>query len=122
MKRLVLNAVIKICGKAILLTVLVGIVIGIIGYVNRWDTSLPYSNALFVAGCLLIIAGTASRLGAGQEWESFQRLSAESFRSMSVGERASFIVEASSPVSLAILGLLSGVLLMLISLLVMKVF
>ena len=65
MKRLVIMAMIKMCGKAILLTVIAGIVIGAIGHVNRWDTSLAYSNAFFITGCLAIVAGASSRLGAG---------------------------------------------------------
>jgi hypothetical protein len=42
-------------------------------------------------------------------------LNAESFREMSSGERANFIINESSPISLVILGLLSGILLILIS-------
>jgi hypothetical protein len=104
-------AIIKMCGKDILLTVIAGIVIEVIGYMNKWDTSLAYSNAFFIAGCLAIIAGVLSRLGAGQEWNNLQSLYAESFRDMSSSERANFIMNASSSVSLVILGLLSGILL-----------
>ena len=118
MKRLVIVTAIKMCGEAILITILVGIVIAIIGNLNGWETSVKYSNAFFIAGCLVIIAGASSRMGAGQEWGSFQLLSGESFRDMSPGERANFIVEASSSFRLVILGLLSGVLLILISQLV----
>jgi hypothetical protein len=91
-------------------------------HMNKWDTSLAYSNAFFIAGCLVIAAGALSRLGAGQEWNNFQLLHAESFREMSSGERANFIINASSSVSMVILGLLSGVLLILISVLVTKMF
>ena len=122
MKRLVITAMIKTGGEAILLTIFAGIVIGIIGYLNKWDTSLKYSNAFFIAGCLLIIAGTSSRLGASQERNLFQVLYAESFRDMSASERANFIVNASSSVRLVILGLLSGILLLLISFFVTKLF
>jgi hypothetical protein len=122
MKRLVILAIIKMCGKAILLTVMVGIVIGVIGYKYKWDTSLPYSNAFFIAGCLMIVAGASSRLGAGQEWGVFQSLYLESFRNMSSGEQAEFIINASSSVNLVILGVLSGILLILISWFVTKMF
>ena len=115
-------AIIKMCGEAVLLTIFAGIVIGIIGSLNKWDTSLEYSNAFFIAGCLVIIAGTSSRLGVGQEWSYFQGLYAESFRDMSPSERANFIVNASSSVHLVILGLWSGILLILISVLVTKLF
>jgi hypothetical protein len=122
MKRFVMMAIIKMGGKAILFTMIAGIVIGAIGYTKKWDTSLQYSNAFFIAGCLMIVAGAASRMGAGQEWGNFQLLYAESFRDMSSGERANFIIDASSSVSLVILGLLSGILLILISVLITKIF
>jgi hypothetical protein len=122
MKRLVIMTIIKMCGKAILLTLIAGIVIGVIGHIKRWDTSLVYSNAFFIAGCLAIIGGASSRLGASQGWSNLQLLYAESFRDMSNDERANFVINASSSVSLAILGLLSGTLLFLISLFVTKMF
>jgi hypothetical protein len=122
MRRLVILAIIKMCGEAILLTVIAGMVIGAIGYINNWDTSLAYSNAFFIAGCLVILAGASSRLGAGQQWGNFRSLYAESFRDMSSDERAKFIIDASSSVRLVILGLLSGLLLILISVFVTKMF
>ena len=122
MKRLVITAMIKMGGEVILLTISAGSIIGIIGYLNKWDTALKYSNAFFIAGSLLIIAGASSRLGAGQERNIFQGLYAESFRDMSASERANFIVNASSSVRLVILGLLSGSLLFIISLLMAKMF
>lgn len=122
MKRLVIMAIITMSGKVILIVVTVGIVIGVIGWMSKWETSLAYSNAFFIAGCLVIVAGAMSRLGAGQEWSSFQSLYAESFRSMSSSERANFIISISSSVNLLILGLLSGILLILISAFVAKIF
>ncbi len=122
MKRLVLMAILKMCGKAISITMITGIVIAGIGYMNKWDTSIAYSNAFFIAGCLLIIAGGMSRLAAGQEWNAFQLFSGESFRNMSSGDRVNFIINASSSLNLVILGLLSGILLILISLIVTKIF
>ena len=115
-------AIIKMCGKALTLTIVTGIVIGVIGYLNKWETSLAYSNAFFIAGCLMFIAGAMSRMAAGQEWSSFQSLYAESFRNMSSSERANFIIHASSSLNLLILGLLSGILCLLISILVTKLF
>jgi hypothetical protein len=122
MKRFVILTVIKMCGEAIFLTILIGSAILIIGNLKKWDTSVAYSNAFFVAGCLVIIAGAVSRLGASQGWNNFQLLNAESFRSMSASERANFIVSVSSSVRLVILGFLSGILLILISVLATKLF
>ena len=118
MKRLVFMTVIKMCGEAILISIFVGIVIVIIGNRNEWDTAVEYSNAFFIAGSLVFIAGVASRLGSGQERSYSQGLYMESFRDMSPGERGNFIVNTSSSLRLVILGLLSGVLLILISQLV----
>jgi hypothetical protein len=122
MKRFVFLAIITMFGKAILFTVIAGVVIGGIGYLKKWDTAIPYSNAFFIAGCLMIAAGAMSRLGAGQEWYSFQLIHAESFRDMSNNERANFIINASNSVSMLLLGLMSGILLILISVLVAKMF
>ena len=115
MNRLVIGAIIKMCTEVILLTAVIAAVIAIIGYINQWDSAVAYSNAFFLAGCVVIVAGTASRLGAGQDWKNFQLLPAESFRDMSSGERASYIVAASSPMHLVILGVLSGILLIIMS-------
>jgi hypothetical protein len=118
MKRQIMMVALKMAGEAIVLTILAGIVVVLIGYWRAWDTSFKYSNAFFIAGCLMFIGGAFSRQAAGQEWSYFQRLSADSFRDMSPGERANFIVEASSSMRLVILGILSGILLILISVLV----
>ena len=115
MRRLVILTIIKMCGEAILLSLLAGIAIGVLGYINKWESALTYSNAFFIAGSLMIVAGGFSRLNAGQEWNSFRLLYTDSFRGMSSGERADFIISASNSVRLAILGVLSGLLLILIS-------
>jgi hypothetical protein len=122
MKRLVIIAILKLCGEAILLAILVGIVIAIIGNLNKWDTPIQYSNAFFIAGCLVIVPGVMSRLRAGEEWYYFQSYSAESIRDMSPDERASFVVNTSTSLRHIILGLLTGILLILTSVLVMKLF
>ena len=115
MKQFIIQAIIKMGAKSIALTTVISIVIGMIGHINRWNSSIAYSNAFFLAGSLLIIAGTASKFTAGQEWNTFQVLSADSFRGMSSGERAQFIIDVSSSLSALILGVLSGLSLILIS-------
>jgi hypothetical protein len=122
MKRSAMMALLKICGEAILLAVIAGIAIVVIGVTKHWDTSLAYSNAFFIAGCLVIVAGASSRLGASQQPVNFQLPYAESSREMSSSERATFIINASSSFRLVILGLLSGILLILTSVLVTKMF
>ena len=115
MKKHILKIILKVFGEAILLAIIAGIIILGIGTLKEWDTSLAYSNAFFIAGCILIIAGTSTRMAAGQQWGSFQFLQAESFRQMSSGDRANYIIKTSSSGHLVILGVLSGCLLILIS-------
>lgn len=115
MDRLVAKAIFQMCAKAALLTAIVGAIIGVIGYVNKWDGQYAYSNAFFLAGCLLIIAGASSRYNAGQGWNVFQQFHAESFRGMSRSEQAKFIIDTSSSMSTVILGVLSGIFLIILS-------
>lgn len=119
MNRHIFKIIIKMIGEAILLAIIVGIVILGIGHIKNWETTLLYCNAFFIAGCFLIVAGTSTRYTAGQNWRVFQFLHAESFRQMSSGDRANFIIDASSSGHLVILGLLSGGLLILISVFLM---
>lgn len=122
MKHLLLTAILKSCAKALLLTLMIVVLIGVIGYIQRWDTSLAYSNAFFLAGCLMFIGGGFSRLAAGQDWRHAQQVHAETFREMSGGERTDFILEVSNSFNLMILGMVSGVLLVLLSLAVIRIF
>ena len=84
MKRQIISVVLKLGGEALLLTIFVGIMNIIIGNWKQWDTSAKYSNAFFIAGCLLIVGGAFARQAAGQEWGTFQKLSAESSGGMSL--------------------------------------
>ena len=115
MKRSVIKSITKMCVESFVFTAIIAVVIGVLGYINKWNSSLAYSNAFFVAGCLVIVAGASSRLAAGQERDTFQLFHAESFRDMSSSEQTNFIVNSSSSVHLFILGLLIGILLILIS-------
>lgn len=121
MKRLILITLIKMCAEAILITMIAGIGIVVIGHLNNWNTSISYSNAFFIAGGLMIVAGGMSRMIAGQSWFAFQFIYSESFRNMSSGERANFIIEASSSARFVIMGVMSGILLILISVIVAKI-
>jgi hypothetical protein len=121
MKRSDIVALGKMGGEAVLITIFVGILIGVIGYWKEWETSATYSNAFFIAGCLMFIGGAYSRRAAGEEWGIFQMINAESLGKMSPGERLKYIVTISSSFRLVILGGLSGILLFIISLLVWNI-
>ncbi len=108
-RRQVMIAISKLCGEAFIITILAGIAILILGNLNQWDSSMKYSNAFFIAGALVIIAGLSSRMAAGREWNTFQRVTGETFRGISPAERANYIVEASSSLRLVVVALLSGI-------------
>ena len=120
MKRVVISAIITMCVKVLVLTTVVGIVVAFIGNKNAWDTPMAYSNAFFIAGALVIIAGASSRLAASQERGAFLSVYAESFRHMSSSEKADYIVNISSSMSALILGVSSGILLIIISAILTK--
>ncbi len=115
MKRLIIKAIFTMCAKALGFTAAIAVIIAIIGYVNKWDSTLAYSNAFFLAGCLMIVAGTASNFRGSQENYNYRLFTAESFRGMSGSERALYIMNVNSPISNVILGVLTGILLILIS-------
>lgn len=122
MNRSVMIAFGRLCGEALLFTVVAIIIVGVMGNLNQWDTSAKYSNAFFIAGALVIIGGLSSRMAAGRDWDEFQRIDAASFRGMSPAERANLIVEASSSLRLVIVALMSGIFLIILSLLVWDLF
>jgi hypothetical protein len=115
MDRNAIQAIFRMFTNAVLLTTLVGIIIAIIGFSRQWTTTLQYSNAFFIAGSILIIAGASSRLNAGQEIDTHRLLNAQAFREMSSAERTDFIVAVNSSYRTLILGVLSGLLLIAIS-------
>lgn len=115
MEPLLLKAILKTLAKSILLTAVIAGGIGLFGYLKHWDSNITYSNVFFLAGGVMIILGAMSRLTAGESWNTFQLISAESFRGMSTSERANFIIEASSSMSALILGVLSGIFLIILS-------
>ena len=75
------------CVESFVFTAIIAVVIGILGYINKWNSTIAYSNAFFVAGCLVIVAGASSRLAAGQERDTCLLFHAESFRDMSSSEQ-----------------------------------
>jgi hypothetical protein len=122
MKRQVIVAILKLSAESVLLTLFAAIVIGIIGNSKKWDTNLEYSNAFFIAGSLVIVAGVFSRFGSRQGWNDSQELQAESSRDKNSGQQTNIIVNASGSFRLVIICLLSGILLIATSVLVMELF
>jgi hypothetical protein len=60
MKHSVLSTVLKFCVESLFIAIGVALIVLLIGYLNKWGDPIKYSNAFFIAGCLLIIAGTST--------------------------------------------------------------
>jgi hypothetical protein len=120
MKSLIVKAIINLCVKSILLTLAIGSLISLLGFVNHWATSLAYSNAFFLAGCLVIVAGTATKLSAQHDYSETFRF--ESFRKTFLNEPANATENSSGSLNLVALGLSTGISLALISILIDRLF
>ncbi len=108
----------RVLSEAGVVFLLVAILVGVIGYARQWSTSREFSDAFFIAGSLVIIAGASSRVAAGASWDIHQRFHSESMQGQGLGEQINSIVSASSPWRLVILGFLSGLALMVVSVLI----
>jgi len=115
MTRSFILTILKFFGEVLLISLVVGGIVLLLGHQRQWDTAMKYSNAFFIAGALLIIAGASSRMTAGEDFTSLRRLSGDSFRGMNSSQLAHFIIEVSSPLRLVILGIASGILLIILS-------
>jgi len=115
MDPLLLKAILKTLTKSLLFTAVIAGGIGVFGCFNHWGSNITYSNVFFLAGAVMIILGAMSRTTAGESWNTFQLISGETFRGMSTSQRANFIIEASSSMSALILGVLSGLELIILS-------
>ena len=116
-----IKAILKWCVKVIILTTIIGVIVVIIGNRSGWNTSIEYSNAFFIAGVFVIAGGLASRLGASQDVNQFRLLSStKGFRDKS--KQLDFIANTRGSTNLVVLSLLSGILLILTSVLISKMF
>jgi sulfite exporter TauE/SafE len=115
MERSIIMAIIKILARVLFFTIIIGGLIAFLGYTNQWTSPIKYSNAFFIAGALMMIAGGMSRLAAGEDWKTYQMLSGESFRGMSSGDRANYIINISSQLSTMLVGILTGIVLFILS-------
>jgi hypothetical protein len=114
MKTIVIKTALKLFAEALLFAAIITIVILILGHRKGWN-SIAYSDAFFIAGGFMIIAGGISRLASSGDWNSSILTSGEAFRKMSASERANAIIQANTSLRLAILGGLAGLILILIA-------
>ncbi len=120
MKKIIKKPIFKLFLEAVLLTLLIGSTIAVVGFVQKWESSVPYSETFFIVGLLIIVVGVLSRLTAGQGLLIFPWLNAESFRNKSGGDRVRQILQVDNPIRFVILCLLMGIFLVVISLIVAR--
>lgn len=120
MKSPIGKALIKLAAKSLFFTAAIGSAVCLLGYVSHWETSLAYSNAFFLAGCFVLIAGTATQFAAQADYSQTFRF--ERFREMSFREQADLIADSTGAFSRVALGVSSGVCLALIAVLIEKLF
>ena len=118
MKKIIINSIIELLAEAILFTLAIGGVIVILGYFRKWDSPVSYSDAFFLVGLLVFATCVISRLSSSQGMFNFPSLTAESYKKMDFSERMQYIIHINSPRRLVILGFLTGLFLILISVIV----
>ena len=57
------NSLLRLFAMTFLFALLVGIIVSLIGWLAGWNTSIQFSNGLFISGSLIIILGVFSIAG-----------------------------------------------------------
>jgi hypothetical protein len=103
-------------GRIVLITIALGVLAFGIGWVIGWRTSIQYSNAYFVIGAILIGIGTLSVAGGFMFRGNYRLNYAQSAGILNNSERTNQNVSnASSTYSTLIIFTLSGLILILLS-------
>jgi hypothetical protein len=122
MNRFVMTDILRMAGRVAVVTVIAVIIIALLGLINQWDSSTPYSNAFFIAGAIMIAGGVGTKMRAGEDWTSTQEIHPESLSGMTGEQQSRLVLNPSNSTRLAIMGMGSGTLLVLMSLLVLRLF
>jgi hypothetical protein len=80
--------ILRLMGTVLGLALLTSVVILVVGLVFKWNTSVQFSNAFFVAGAIAIVIGTFSVTGGLEQRGNFAMTYAESAGNASISERA----------------------------------
>src|SRR5512138_2031704 len=104
MKRTISAVILKLGGEAVLLAIVGALVVGLLGRLGRWDTSLQYADAFFIAGCLLIVAGTASKLARSQDTPAFQWLETSAFHDLNANQQEGYVSDMGHSLRVVVVG------------------
>lgn len=77
----------RLLGKILGVTAVISLVVFLLGYFLKWNGPVPYSNAFFWAGSLMIVMGVLSVAGGFQQRANFGITYAESAGDANLAER-----------------------------------
>jgi hypothetical protein len=110
-------------GIALGLALLISLVILMVGFVLKWNTSVQFSNAFFVAGAIAIVIGTFSVTGGFEQRANFGMTYAESAGQASISERTQrMMADINQRYGVLILMIGTGILLIAISVAISRLF
>jgi len=105
------------------ITIIVGGLTALIGWLAGWHTTIQFSNGLFVAGSAVGLLGLLAVLGTYRARASFGIQYSQSTSDMNLSERAKlWVKDINQGYNALIVGVVSGVLLIGFAILVDKIF
>jgi hypothetical protein len=111
------STILRILVRAILFSLISGIVVSIIGFIHRWKTATQFSDGLFWAGVIMILIGFISFRGYSQRTTAWPPVYSDSADRAKLWAADAF----HGKVLMAIFGI-SGLLLLGLSILVSRLF
>ncbi len=109
--------------KSLIISGIVSVILVVAGLLLSWKTAIQFSNAFFWAGAILIVFGVLSVFGGYGMRSNFGVVYSQSSGDMNILERTKqWINDTEQSYSIYILLLISGAILMLLSVLIGEIF
>ena len=109
--------------KSLIISGIISVILVLVGLLLSWKTAIQFSNAFFWAGAILIVFGVLSIFGGYGMRSNFGVVYSQSSGDMNILERTKqWIADTEQSYSIYILLLISGGILMLLSVLIGEVF
>lgn len=114
---------IRSLGKSLIISGIISVILVVAGLLLSWKTAIQFSNAFFWAGAILIVFGVLSIFGGYGMRSNFGVVYSQSAGDMNILERTKqWITDTEKSYSIYILLLISGGILMLLSVLIGEIF
>lgn len=109
--------------KSLIISGVIGILLGLAGLLLSWKTTVQFSNGFFWAGALLVIFGVLTIFGGYSMRSNFGVVYSQSAGDANILERTKqWIADTEQSYSFYVLLLISGAILILLSLLIDVIF